>query len=128
MADFNWDELPESATMDKKPKRETMERSEIPAPILKLAQDSVGSGKFHYQPVPTKDMAQDFAKFIRAAGDYTEPVTTILATIVEEWVPPGKKAKVKVTRGAVVRYSAGERRGRKSTDDDAIDDSNGSDE
>jgi hypothetical protein len=113
MSDFNWDELPAQAEESKKPKRDTLSREEIPAAILKLAQASVGSGKFHYQPLPHRDMVTDFANFIRAAGDFTEPVSTILAKQVDEWVPPGKDKKVKVTRGAVVRYSAGERRGRK---------------
>lgn len=119
MADFNWDELPAEVTEDKKPKRETLTAEEIPAAIQNLANVAAKSGKFHYQPLPHKDMVADFAKFIRAAGDFTDPVTTILARQVEEWVPPGKTKKVKVTRGAVVRYSAGERRGRKPADDGA---------
>ena len=123
MAEFNWDELPDQAEESKKPKRDTLSEEEIPAAIRKLAQSAVGSDKFHYQPLPTKDMAGDFMKFIRAAGDFTSPVSTILAKLVDEWVPPGKKQKVKVTRGAVVRYSAGIRRGRKPGESDESDES-----
>lgn len=114
MADFNWDELPAQIEEDKKPKRDTLTREEIPAVILKLAQANVGSDKFAYQPLPHKDLADDFLKFIRAAGDFTTPVTTILAKLVDEYPDPANPGKTKkVTKGVVVRYSTGMRRGRK---------------
>lgn len=111
MADFNWDELPETVDVDKAPKRETLTAEEIPSAIHKLAQNAVTSGKFHYQPLPHKDLGDDFLKFIRAAGDYTMPVSTVLAKLVTEYPENGKTKKV--TRGVMVRYSAGMRRGRK---------------
>jgi hypothetical protein len=102
MADFNWEELPAQVEIDKAPKRDT--------------QTAVGSGKFHYQPLPHRDLADDFMKFIRAAGDHTEPASTILAKLVTEYKDAEGKTK-KVTKGVMVRYSAGLRRGRKSEEE-----------
>ena len=113
MADFNWDELPAAIEEDKKPKRDTLSAEEIPPAIQKMAQAAVTSQKFHYQPLPHKDLADDFLKFIRAAGDFTDPVSTVLAKLVTEYKGADGKTK-KVTKGVMVRYSAGMRRGRKN--------------
>lgn len=111
MSDFNWDELPSTVDVDKKPKRDTLTEDQIPARIRGMAQAAVQSEKFHYQPLPHKDLADDFLKYIRAAGDFTSPASTILAKVVEEYPGPDGKTR-KVTRGTMVRYSAGLRRGR----------------
>lgn len=116
MSEFSWDELPAEVTVSKKDKRDTLKAEEIPAAIQKMAQVATTSGKFHYQPLPHKDLADDFMKFIRAAGDFTTPEpTTVLAKSFAAGTeyPGGANGKmVKVTRGVVVRYSAGKRRGR----------------
>lgn len=116
MSDFSWDEMPKEIVQPKAAKRDTLTREEIPVAILGMANKALADQEFHYQPLPHKEIGDDFLKFIRAAGDFTDPKpSTILAKYVDEFPGPDGKTK-KVAKGVMVRYSAGQRRGQKSSE------------
>lgn len=120
MSDFSWDEMPKEIVQAKAAKRDTLTAEEIPVAIQKMANAALADQEFHYQPLPHKEIGDDFLKFIRAAGDFTSPKpSTILAKYVDEYPNPNPKAEkkiLKVAKGVMVRYSAGQRRGQKSAE------------
>jgi hypothetical protein len=118
MSEFSWDELPEEITVEKQSKKTVIPLSEIPSAIMSLANAAAKDGKFHYQRLPDAEVVKMFASMIAACGQYTTPPTTILA-VVGNYTPATSKKAASwevADRGKYVRYSAGERRGRKTED------------
>lgn len=95
--DVNWAEfeLPEVKEIESK----TRAVIDVPAPIVALAQRSLTKGvrlemSFRGQK---PEVISEFVRYMKAAGDHTTPQSS--TTVVQD--------------GIVVRFSAGQRRGRK---------------
>lgn len=98
---FDWDEIDVTDT-------EVSSRQiiDVPAPLVALAQKSWDSQSLRQATLKTAEMAAEFARLMKGAGDHTDPQTSMYVK----------------QDGKNVKYRAGQRRGRKplseSTEDD----------
>lgn len=95
MTDMNWDEIEVTDT-------EVSSRLiiDVPAPLVALAQKSWESKSLRQATLKSAEIAAEFARLMRGAGDHTEPQTSMYVK----------------QDGKNVKYRAGERRGRKPGD------------
>lgn len=111
MSEINWEEITSKSVtyVSKAPARELVDN--VPPAIVAMAQKALTANEFGWFKAPTKDLVEPFMLLIRSAGQFTDPKSTVLAS-VQKKDAAGKDDN----SGKLIRFSAGQRRGRKTGD------------